>query len=127
MEHLGMAMYEYLLINFFIIIFPLVFSFEKRIQYYKKLPAVAASILVVGIGYILWDFVATSRGDWAFNDTYILGITFLDLPVEELLFFLTAPYSCLFIYEALSQFITDRKLSMKYYYFIPLIIFLDKY
>lgn len=123
LEHPGMAMYEYLLINFFIIIFPLLFSFEKRIQYFRKLPAVATSILVVGIGYILWDFLATSRGDWAFNDAYILGATFLGLPVEELLFFITAPYSCLFIYEALSRFITDRKLSLKHYYFIPFIIF----
>jgi lycopene cyclase domain-containing protein len=113
-------MYEYLFINLGIIIFPLLFSFEKRLRFYQKLPAVASSILIGGTIYITWDFFATARGDWGFNEAYITGIKLANLPLEEILFFVTAPYSCLFIYEALSTFLRERQLNVKKYYFFIL-------
>jgi len=110
-------MYEYLLVNIGIICLPLLFSFEKRIRFYKRLPAVAISIIVVGIIYITWDIVATARGDWSFNDKFITGIRLAGLPLEEILFFITAPYACLFIYESLATLLKDRKLPVKQYFF----------
>ena len=110
-------MYEYLLINIGIICLPLLFSFEKRIRFYKRFPVVAISIIAVGIFYITWDIVATARGDWSFNSQFVTGIRLAGLPIEEIMFFITAPYACLFIYESLATLLKDRKLPVKQYFF----------
>jgi lycopene cyclase domain-containing protein len=91
----------YLLINFAIISLPLFYTPNKRVGYYRQLPAVGFSILVVGSCYLIWDIFVTARGEWSFNPTYLTGIKIVNLPLEEILFFITVPYSCLFIYEAL--------------------------
>ncbi len=89
----------YLLINILIIIVPLILTFEKKIKFYKKLPALTVSIIIVGGTFILWDIIATYRGDWGFNPKYLVGIEIFNLPLEEILFFITVPYSAIFLYE----------------------------
>jgi lycopene cyclase domain-containing protein len=89
----------YLIINILIIIVPLLLTFEKKIKFYKKLPALAVSIIIVGGTFILWDIIATYRGDWDFNPQYLVGIEIFNLPIEEILFFITVPYSAIFLYE----------------------------
>jgi lycopene cyclase domain-containing protein len=78
---------------------PLLYTPDKRVGYYRRLPAVSFSILVVGFCYLLWDVLVTARGEWSFNSRYLTGIEILNLPLEEIMFFITVPYSCLFIYE----------------------------
>jgi len=84
-------MSEYLLINIFIIIVPLLLIFEQKLKFYKKVPAVLISILVVSTVYIIWDSIAAKAGDWAFNPKYLIGVYFFDLPLEEILFFIIFP------------------------------------
>jgi lycopene cyclase domain-containing protein len=78
---------------------PLLYTPDKRVGYYRRLPAVSFSILVVGFCYLLWDVLVTAQGEWSFNSRYLTGIEILNLPLEEIMFFITVPYSCLFIYE----------------------------
>jgi lycopene cyclase domain-containing protein len=99
-----MEKYLYLLLNIFTISFPLVRSFEHRITYAKKWYALFPGIIITGIVFIIWDHWFTVLGVWEFNPRYILGIYFFELPLEEWLFFLTVPFSCLFIYEVLKFF-----------------------
>ncbi len=42
---------------------------------------------------------------WGFNDKYLVGIYLYNLPLEEVLFFVTVPYACVFIYECLNVYI----------------------
>ncbi|NIO07859.1 MAG: lycopene cyclase domain-containing protein, partial [Deltaproteobacteria bacterium] len=58
-------------------------------------------IVVVGGSYIVWDIIVTSWGEWGFNPAYLSGLYVINLPIEEILFFVTVPYACLFIYEGL--------------------------
>jgi lycopene cyclase domain-containing protein len=102
----------YLLLDAVILLGPLVCTFEHRIRYYQKLPAVGFAISTVGVAYIAWDAIVTARGDWAFSDNHVLGIRLLGLPIEEILFFVVVPYSCLFIYEALRLLNRDWKLRV---------------
>lgn len=101
----------YLLINILIIFVPLVMSFEKKISFYKKWKYLLLSLSIVSTGYIIWDIYATSRGDWAFNILHTMPWRFYGLPIEEVLFFITVPYSALFIYETLSLYIPDKKIN----------------
>lgn len=100
----------YFYLNVAIIMFPLVFSFEKRLRYYSKVKPLLTAMLLVGIFFVAWDVVATYRGHWAFNPSYVNEIRFLGLPLEEMLFFVTVPYSCLFVFEAIKYFVGDVKL-----------------
>lgn len=101
----------YLLINILIIFVPLILSFEKKIAFYKKWKYLFLSLSVVSTGYIIWDIYATSQGDWAFNILHTMPYRIGGLPIEEILFFITVPYSAIFIYETLSLYIPDKRIN----------------
>ncbi|MFA5088528.1 MAG: lycopene cyclase domain-containing protein, partial [Candidatus Omnitrophota bacterium] len=111
-------MMAYLFINLCVVSVPLALSFEKRVKYYRKFPALFSAILSVGAIYILWDIFASARGDWSFNERYILGGRFLGVPLEEVLFFIVVPYSCLFIYEVCLYFFKDHQVRISSINFI---------
>lgn len=125
----------YLLVNIFIIAVPLLLTFEKKIKYYRKLPALFASIIIVGGTYIVWDVIATLRGDWSFNPEHITGLKIFQLPLEEILFFVTVPYSGIFLYETGKLYLGDKTLAIRKIPFyisaalliIISLIFIDQY
>jgi lycopene cyclase domain-containing protein len=100
----------YLYLNLAIIIVPLIFSFEKRIKFYSKFKALVVSILIVGVFFVGWDILATYRGHWSFNPSYVGMAKLFGLPIEEILFFITVPFSCLFVFKAIVYFLEDKKL-----------------
>ena len=59
--------------------------------------------------YITWDIYFTSKGVWSFNENYIIGIKFSNLPIEEVLFFFIVPYCCVFIYACIRSYFPDLK------------------
>lgn len=91
----------YLILNMVILAVPLTLIFDKRTAYYTRLRALAFSIAVVSSVYLIWDVIVTARGEWSFNRYYLTGIYLLNIPLEEILFFITVPFSCLFIYEVI--------------------------
>jgi lycopene cyclase domain-containing protein len=104
-------MSTYLLINILIIFFPLILSFDKNLKFYKKVPYVLQSIAFISTAYIVWDVIATERGDWAFIPEHLIGFYILGLPLEEILFFITVPYACIFIFETVSFYVKEKKLN----------------
>lgn len=104
-------MSTYLLINILIIFFPLILSFDKNLKFYKKVPYVLQSIAFISTAYIIWDVIATKRGDWAFSPEHLIGFYILGLPLEEILFFITVPYACIFIFETVSFYVKEKKLN----------------
>jgi|SRR6185437_3365139 len=94
----------YLLVDFFTIIVPLLFSFHPKIKFYKTWKQFFIATVIVAIIFILWDAIFTHAGVWKFNPKYITGIYFLKLPIEEILFFICIPFSCVFTYFCLDKF-----------------------
>lgn len=97
--------FTYSLLLLFTLSYPLIKSFEDKIQFYKKWRFLFPAILISAVIFIAWDIWFTSIGIWKFNTDYVLGPFIYNLPVEEWLFFLITPFSCIFIYEVLNYFI----------------------
>jgi lycopene cyclase domain-containing protein len=97
--------YTYLLINFFTALFPVVLSFDKRVQFYKSWKYIWQGMALTGLVFLGWDILFTVKGVWSFNQSYITGITIFQLPIEEVLFFLTVPFACIFIYACLNYYV----------------------
>lgn len=93
--------YYYLLINIATVFFPIVLSFDQKVSFFSKWKYIFPGLVVSGLLYLLWDYLFTINNVWSFNQDYILGITFFELPLEEILFFITVPFACIFIYECL--------------------------
>jgi lycopene cyclase domain-containing protein len=89
----------------FTISYPLFKSFEDKIQYSSKWKFLLPGLLISGTFFIIWDIWFTSIGIWKFNPDYVLGLFIGGLPIEEWLFFIVVPFSCVFIYEVMIYFV----------------------
>jgi lycopene cyclase domain-containing protein len=95
----------YLLINFLTVLFPVILSFDKRVRFFQSWKYIFPGLFISGLLFLFWDYLFTIYGVWSFNPDYIRGIYFLNLPLEEILFFVTVPFACIFIYECLNYYI----------------------
>lgn len=120
--------FSYLLINFLTIFFPIVLSFDKRVQFFKSWKYIFPGLMLTGLLFLFWDYLFTIYGVWSFNPEYIIGFNILNLPIEEILFFVTVPFACIFIYECLNYYIKPDLLKSVYkaisYIFIAFSIFM---
>lgn len=98
----------YLLVDFFTVIVPLIFSFHPKIKFYNSWKSFFIAAFCVAIVFIIWDSVFTALGVWNFNPRYVTGVYFFKLPVEEILFFICVPFSCVFTYYCLDKFYNLR-------------------
>ena len=108
----------YLLIDLCAIILPFIASFHSLVKFYKMWSVVFSAMLLSGSLFILWDIAFTKAGVWGFNPSYISGIYFAYLPVEEVLFFICIPYACIFSYHCLTLFWPHKRFSPKISSFI---------
>lgn len=103
--------YLYLLTELGSVFFPLVLSFDKKVAFHASWKRVFVAAIAVGIPFIIWDSLFTESGVWGFNPDYIIGIRIGNLPLEEVLFFLIVPFSCLFIYACVSAYCAHLKFA----------------
>ncbi|RNA62986.1 lycopene cyclase domain-containing protein [Chryseobacterium nematophagum] len=101
-----MQQYTYLLINFFTVIICFIFSFHPKIKFNRYFTTFFKASFIVALVFIAWDIWFTNRGVWWFNDDYLLGLRIYNLPLEEILFFLCIPFSCIFTYFCIDKFFT---------------------
>lgn len=99
-----MDKYLYLLIDLLSLLFPLLFSFHPKLNYHKKWKYIIPSTVIVALLFLLWDVYYTHLKVWGFNERYITGVYFFNLPIEEVLFFICIPYSSIFIFHIVEKY-----------------------
>lgn len=99
-----MKPYTYFLVIFLTVIVCFIFSFHKRIQFNRHFTAFLKAGILVAIPFISWDIWFTAHKVWWFNTDYTIGLILFGLPVEEWLFFICIPFSCVFTYFCLDKF-----------------------
>ena len=103
---------------------PLIFSFDKKLQFYKKWNYIFPSILLVAAFYLIADIYLTKIGVWGFNPRYHLNILIANLPLEEWLFFLIIPYASLFLHESMILYFPNLKLNNAWTFLITITLIL---
>jgi lycopene cyclase domain-containing protein len=118
-------MTTYLLIDLAIIGGPLLLTFLPWFRFYRRWRPLLIAILTVGLPFIIWDALVTALGHWAFNPRFVTGVKLFGLPVEECLFFVTVPYSCLFLYEQMITYLRDGsvKVNLRLFFWTALACF----
>ena len=107
-----MSLYLWLLV--FTIAFPLTSSFDSRIAYFTRWKALFPAIFLTAAFFVVWDVLFTKNGVWGFNEKNISGINFLQLPVEEWLFFIVVPFASVFIYDSVIHFDKSNRLRKRF-------------
>lgn len=79
-----------------------------RLDLARQVRRVGLSVLPVAVVFVVWDVAATHAGHWAFDPEQTLSVRLLDLPLEELAFFLVIPLAGLLTYEAVGVVLSRR-------------------
>lgn len=82
-------------------------SFDNKVHYYTRWIDVLKSITIPLLIFISWDIIVTDR-HWWFNDTYVMTTRILKLPPGEWLFFITVPFSTLFVWDVLHAYFNNH-------------------
>lgn len=98
----------YLTLDLFTLSVPLIRSFEPRIAYAKSFSSLFKAVALTAVLFIPWDVLFTAKAYWGFNQRYHLDFHLLGLPIEEWLFFVVVPFSCIFIYRVINYFLPDE-------------------
>jgi lycopene cyclase domain-containing protein len=105
MDFLFQNQFTYFWVDFLCILFPFVFSLTKVFDFHKDWKYYFPANLIVAFIFIIWDIYKTHAGVWWFDTKYTLGIQIVNLPLEEVFFFICIPYACVFTYYCFKKYI----------------------
>jgi len=99
--------FEYFIFLFGCLIFPLLLTlFHPNLNLKKNLKQAIIAIFITCIPFWIWDIFAVIFGHWSFNPSFITGVYLVNLPIEEVLFFVVIPFCCLTIWAEIKAFTT---------------------
>jgi lycopene cyclase domain-containing protein len=100
--------YLYLIVDLCCVIIPFAAGFHSNTAFNREWRSVLPAILITAALFIIWDSYFTYINVWHFNQKYLTGFHCINLPIEEVAFFLCIPYSCLFVYYCSERYLKRR-------------------
>ncbi len=117
--------YTYFVVNFFTLIFPLLFSFTKWFDFKSTWKYYLPGNIIIAIIYLIWDIFYTYLGVWGFEFKFTLGLKIYNIPIDEVFFFICTPYACIFTYYCLKKFVFNKlKLDFSYLWIVSTIFYM---
>ena len=115
--------FEYLIFNLIVLSGPVFFGSLKCCYIWNHRKELLIAILLPAIPFLFWDAIVTGA-HWNFNPEYVSGIKLINLPIEEILFFITVPFACLFTWEMIirradKKFVNTGWLRLLLYMALP--------
>lgn len=96
-----MDRYQYLALMGACVLITLPLEVVLRARVYRRPRALLLALVPVVVVFSVWDVVGIVREHWSYNPRYVTGIELpLDMPLEELVFFVVIPLCGLLTYEA---------------------------
>ncbi|MEI8350170.1 MAG: lycopene cyclase domain-containing protein [Candidatus Omnitrophota bacterium] len=80
-------------------IIPLLASFWPGLHFWRNRLNLFKVIALVVFIFGGWDVIATYRGHWSFDPHSVWPARIINLPIEEILFFVVIPFCCIFTWE----------------------------
>ncbi|MBF0532639.1 MAG: lycopene cyclase domain-containing protein [Candidatus Omnitrophica bacterium] len=88
---------------------PLLLSFWPPLRFYQHGRALAATLGLILLIFGGWDVFAAYRGHWFFDPASVWPPRIINLPLEEVFFFIVIPFCCIFTWEILLFFCRKDK------------------
>lgn len=100
-----MESYTYLVLMALILLPFLVKFRDRNMPLHRNARHALAATGIVAVPFIVWDVIVTEAGHWSFSDTYTTGIRIINLPFEEVLFFMTVPLAAVLVWETVGYYV----------------------
>lgn len=119
--------FEYLIFNGVVVSGPALFGSLNCCYIWNHWKQLVVAIVIPAIPFLLWDVIVTGA-HWNFNPKYVSGIKIINLPIEEILFFITVPFACLFTWEMIIRRAKEKTINLKWlrivlYFTLPIGIY----
>ncbi|UCH66177.1 MAG: lycopene cyclase domain-containing protein [Ignavibacterium sp.] len=103
--------FEYLIFNAVVVGGPTLFGSLNCCYIWNHWKQMLIAIVIPAIPFLLWDALVTGT-HWNFNPKYVSGIKIINLPIEEILFFITIPFACLFTWEMIIRRMDEKTINV---------------
>ncbi|MEJ2194299.1 MAG: lycopene cyclase domain-containing protein [Ignavibacteriaceae bacterium] len=117
--------FEYLIFNGVVVSGPALFGSLNCCYIWNHWKQLVVAIVIPAIPFLLWDVIVTGA-HWNFNPKYVSGIKIINLPIEEILFFITVPFACLFTWEMIIRRAKEKTIKLKWlriFYLLLIVVF----
>ena len=101
---MGADRFQYLILMGLCLLVTLPLEFVLGARVWRRPRRLLAALGIPLVIFLVWDVIAIARGHWDYNPRYVTGWRLpFELPVEELVFFLTIPICSLLTLEAVRR------------------------
>lgn len=88
---------------------PLLLSFYPPLKFYRHKSLLLKTICTVAAPFIVWDLLAVYFQHWSFEQSKVYPWSFINIPLEEVLFFFVIPFCCIFTWEVVLYFSRNKQ------------------